>query len=90
MYIPITCQAELESAITLVEKNEKITSLRLFLTHPNDRPVLNAQTRSASVNTYKSHVSITSLYTVFTWRIWTKNINPCPAEPGHVLPLQTV
>lgn len=55
MYVPITCQAELVSAIQLVEKNEKITSLRLFLTHPNDRPVPNAQSQSASVNTYKSH-----------------------------------
>lgn len=55
VYVPITCQAELQSAIHLVEKNEKITSLRLFLTHPNDRPVPTAQSQSASVNTYKSH-----------------------------------
>ena len=61
MYVPITCQAELVSAIQLVEKNEKITSLRLFLTHPNDRPVPNAQSQSASVNTYKSHVSTMSV-----------------------------
>lgn len=55
VYVPITCQAELASAIHLVEKNEKITSLRLFLTQPNDRPVPSAQSQSASINTYKSH-----------------------------------
>ncbi|XP_053385541.1 mitogen-activated protein kinase kinase kinase 3-like [Mercenaria mercenaria] len=35
VYIPIKCQADLDSAIHLVDKNERVTSLRLFLTNSN-------------------------------------------------------
>lgn len=37
--IPICCQADLDTAISLVDKNERVTSLRLFLTNPNNSRV---------------------------------------------------
>ena len=58
IFIPITCQDSLDAAIHVVDKNEKITSLRLFLTNSGSPYNHNHITDSN-----KSHVSYPTYFT---------------------------
>ncbi|KAL4217458.1 Mitogen-activated protein kinase kinase kinase 2 [Mactra antiquata] len=76
MYIPIQCQADLDTAIELVDKNERITSLRLFLTNPSNgigpTSSLSNNNSHSHTDSYKSNLS--------------NNREPCPSPPPGSLP----